>query len=232
MPVMDDIRAEAKKAKEKGLKYALSYFWEYYKFIALGIIIGIIMIVSLVRTIINNKPIAFEAIMIDSYFAPSDEALAEYLEINTDKYTVFQDSSYRFTTENGSYTQSAYTASQKLAATVASKEVDVIICDPEIFSRYKNYVLADLSDFFDEAFLKELGDKVIYDNILDSDSNTLSGPFPLAIDITDCPQLLENGCYKEGTVVYFCIVPNTENPEYCVKYYDFLNSTYGLNMPQ
>lgn len=224
MPVMDDIREEASKAKGKGFKYAVSYFWGYYKFWLLGIIVVGAILFSLIKTIVTTKPTAFEAILIDAYMAPDDAVVAGYLGIDTDKQSVYQDVSYQFSMENGAYTQLAYTTSQKLAAAVAAKEVDVIVCSPEVFSRYKNHILGDLSTFFSQDFLDELGDRVIYDTVVDSDTNEESGPYPLAIEVTNAPVFISSGSYREGEVLYYCIVPNTQHPEYCVKYYEYLYS--------
>lgn len=222
MPVMDDIREQAKKAKGKGFKYAVSYFWGYYKFLALGIIVAAAIIFSLAKAIITAKPTGFEAILIDAYYSPSDEAVAAYLGIDTEKYTVYQDVSYQFSMENGAYTQLAYTTAQKLAAAVASKEVDVVICNPEIFSKYKNSLLGNLEDYFSKEFLDSLGDKVIYSTIIDNNTEEEIGPFPMAIDVSDAPQLFDTGAYKSDSKVYFCIVPNTTHPDLCVEYYNFL----------
>ena len=50
MPVMDEIREQHEKVKQKGLKYRLQYFWDYYRTPTIVTILGVILAISLLHT--------------------------------------------------------------------------------------------------------------------------------------------------------------------------------------
>ncbi len=219
---MDDIKESAKKVKGKGFKYAFDYFWEYYKYPALAIVVGIIVLVSLIKTIVTAKPTEFEVAFINAYFTPSAEAVGEYLGIDLDKKSVYLDSSFQITTDDSGYSQTSYTSAQKLAAVVASKQVDAIICPPDIYELYQKSLFYDLREFYTQEFLDSLGDKVIYSEEYVNDSGETIPSRPQVIDITDAPQIMDNGVYPAGKKAYFAIISNTEHAEYARAFYEFL----------
>lgn len=222
MPVIDDIREQNKLAKGKGFKYALQYFWDYYKIHVAVVIVAIIIIISIVKSFVTYREPVFEAIIVNAANAPSEEEFAEYLGLDAEKERVYLDYSYYMTTVNDSFSESTYASAQKIMAVIASKSADIMLCKSDIFDTYKNSgIYGDLREYFSEEFLDSLGDKVIWYAIIDEDTNEADEPLPVAINVVDAPQLTDNACFK-GNEVYFMIIANTQHPEYSTAFYSFL----------
>ena len=64
MPVIDDIRDSQKMLKGKGFKYKFQYFWEYYRVPTIIILAVIAIVVSIITTMIRNKPASFSVAFI------------------------------------------------------------------------------------------------------------------------------------------------------------------------
>lgn len=221
MPVIDDIREQNKKIKGKGFKYAFSYLWEYYRIHALVIVLAILAIFFIVKTIVTSRDTGFGAIIVNAINAPSEEEFAEYIKLDTSKYCVSFDSTYKLATDLTSYDQNTYVNVQKIMAVVASKTGDVMLCDEFTYTRYISTGLyADLRDYFDEEMLNALGDKVIWGAETDTETGeTIGEEYPMLINVSDAPKL-EN-CYS-GYTPYFAIIVNTEHHDYCIDFYNFI----------
>ena len=94
MPVIDDIRDSRNMLKGKGFKYKLLYFWEYYRIPTLIIGCALAIIVSVIVTMIRNKPAQFQAAFINASAIPDSDACTErsslYVRIVKHKRSYYQ----------------------------------------------------------------------------------------------------------------------------------------------
>ena len=74
----EDTLEQLKGMKDRSFKEKLEYFWEYYKYLALGVIATIIILVAIVRTIVNYRTYAISIIMVNPDNIVSDEIAPEW----------------------------------------------------------------------------------------------------------------------------------------------------------
>ena len=60
----EDTLEQLKTMKDRSFKDKLAYFWEYYKYLAIGVIATILILVAVVRTIVNYRTYAISIIMV------------------------------------------------------------------------------------------------------------------------------------------------------------------------
>lgn len=231
MSMNEEILAETRKLKGKSLSYKLGYFWEYYKYAALGVIIGIIAIVSIVKAFVTNKPVQFEVAFVNtSTYVPDSSEFAERVGINTDKYSVYYDTSYQISV-NEVYNDSTINSSQKLIACLAAHELDVMVGDKlTVMSYAKADMFMDLRLVFTEDELADLKDRLVYaTTIIDEEKGTESDPFPAGLLIGDSPKLKSAQTFgdspetiKEEYTPVFTTIINSENPQWCKEFYYYL----------
>ena len=145
MPVIDDVREQHAKLKNKGFKYRLSYFWEYYKIHTIAVILGGIFLFSIIKSVIFSKSTVFEAVMINAAGIPNETAFSEVLEINQKKETVLFDNGFYMTADFEHYDQQTYANQQKLMAVIAARTADVMLAPEDVSKNYwDSGVLGDL----------------------------------------------------------------------------------------
>ncbi|MCR4792926.1 MAG: hypothetical protein K5871_09250 [Lachnospiraceae bacterium] len=169
---MSTLREEEKKRweeiKEKPFSYKLEYFWDYYKFHVIGIIVAVIIVVSIVKTIASYRDYALCVIMVNTEAITADEAAIEWasdleqlLDVDTDKYQVYIDTSIMI--GNGINSNIEYAAMQKLTAYLTSATIDVFIADTASYEEYcQNRNLCDLRDIFTEEELEQMAGRIYY----------------------------------------------------------------------
>lgn len=224
MPVSDDVKEQRRSIKDKGFKYKMAYYWEYYRKPALVVILIIIFLVSIIKTMVTAKDPAFEAVFLNGYNVPDTQEFAEIIGIDEKHEEVNFDGDFFIKLDTETYDETSYVNVQKLMAFIAANTLDVIISDSAIIDAYApEEMFGDLRDYFDEDTLNALGDKVIWYTLTltDDDSNEYTEEVPLAIDVTDAPLLTENNCYYTEPV-YYAIVTNTKHAEECTMFYDYL----------
>lgn len=223
MPVIDDIRDSHNQVKGKGFKYVVSYYVEYYWKAALAVILVAIFLFSIIKTTVTAKDTVFQAILMNSFNEIETEEFTDILQIDTKKEEVVFDSTYKIDPNPENYSETNYTSAQKLLAVIASGSADVMVGDKDTMEYYINgEIFADLRNYFDEATFASLGDKVIYADVIDTETGDIIGEnLPLLIDVTDAPLLKDNNCYFTEPV-YFSIIVNTKHPDYCLQFYDYL----------
>lgn len=225
MPVIDDIRENNKKMKGKGIKAQFGYFWEYYKIPTIIIICAGLALFSLIRTWINAKDTAFEAIIINAAAAPSEVEFADYAGIDLDEYDVIFDAGYSISADLNSYDQASYVNTQKIMAVVSSSSADVFFGDPEVIKHYMSAdFFADLRDYLteDELASYEAQGKVYWHQPVDEETGAPVGDsFPVAINIGDSPRLTSVPCFYTKDV-YLTIVINNTHPETINKFLQWI----------
>ena len=157
-----------KEIKDKPFSYKLEYFWDYYKFAVIGVIVAVLVVIAVIKTVVNYRDYALCVVMINTEPITTDEAaitwasdLEQLLDVDTDKYQVYFDTSIMI--GNGANSSVEYAAMQKLTAYLTSATMDVYIADTAIFEEYcQNENLYDLRAVFTEEELEALDGMIYY----------------------------------------------------------------------
>lgn len=220
----EDTNEQIKTMKDRSFKEKFEYFWEYYKFHALGIIVGVAVIIAIIRSIVSYREYAISIIMVNpdnivtEELAPEWESdLAEILQINTRKEQIYIDTS--ISVGNNTPQQLEYSALQKLVAFFTSRTADVFISNTPLFEEYsQNGNLGDLRNYYTEEELEALSDIIYYTDgatfvdyqdvtNLDAkedqekytvdhrDPDSMQDPIPTGFYITDSSKLGQAGVY-------------------------------------
>ena len=220
----EDTNEQIKTMKDRSFKDKFEYFWEYYKFHALGIIVGVAVIIAIIRSIVSYREYAISIIMVNpdniitEELAPEWESdLAEILQINTRKEQIYIDTS--ISVGNNTPQQLEYSALQKLVAFFTSRTADVFISNTPLFEEYsQNGNLSDLRNYYTDEELEALSDIIYYTDAatfvdyqdvtnLDAkedqekytvdhrDPESMQDPIPTGFYITDSSKLGQAGVY-------------------------------------
>ncbi len=164
----DDLKAEREKMKGRPLKDKLEYFWEYYKFHAIGIIVGLLIVIYIVKTIVTAKDYALFVVEINSGDATGEVSetwkneLTDFLDVDTKDYEVYIDSSMQFSFGNVS-SQTDYTSAQKLTALLTARTMDIMMSDITVFEQYaQNRCFIDLREIYTEDELAAMEGRIYY----------------------------------------------------------------------
>ena len=220
----EDTLEQLKTMKDRSFKDKLAYFWEYYKYLAIGVIATILILVAVVRTIVNYRTYAISIIMVNTDNIVSDEIapewesdIAEILQINTKKEMIYIDTSIQC--GNNTPQQLEYPALQKLVAFFTSRTADVFISNTPLFEEYsQNRNLGDLRNYYSEEELATWSDIIYYTDgatfadyedisnldakedqekyIVDHrDPDSMEDPIPTGFYITDSSKLGQAGIF-------------------------------------
>lgn len=162
MSVSEEIRAEHKKLKGKGFKAHFSYFMTYYKWPTVAVIVVAVILISLIRSIVSNKPTAVNAMFLngsntDLTYSTDwiEESFIQYAGIDTGKYSVTIDTS-SYITPGGAQSQVEAATSIKIMAYSAAKDLDVLTADPYNFHNYaRSGMFTDLRDVLNEEQIEK-----------------------------------------------------------------------------
>lgn len=194
----EKMEMEREKLSQMKFSEKLEYIWTYYKPVIFGII-AVIVLIFIVRNQIENAKY-YDILSIGVANSGNmdlrdslQEQLLEQFGDPDDKYQrVSIDTSYVFGSdiENGDYN-----TIMKFAAVTAAKELDILICNENVYEHYNNQeYFMDLTDLFTEEECQKY-------NISEGDT---------AIEITDLPK------YKEMNLtsyepVYLAVLVNAQN---------------------
>lgn len=138
MPVMDDIKKETSKMKDKSFKEKLAYFWGYYKFHTLAAVALLIMVIWFIHDIVTRNENAFYALLVNAGgYNMEDDAGNEFAEsagIDLKQYDIKIDTSVVYDPEV--FSQDSYYGAMKLSALLAAGEVDTFVSRENVFTNY------------------------------------------------------------------------------------------------
>lgn len=243
MALMDEFKEERESIKNQPFKKKISYFWTYYKWYVLGGIFAAVVLISIVSGFLNRTNYALYGAMINGIPFETEQAFLDgfmdYAGIDKDKNTVTFNTSLSF--EGNSIGTAEF-----IMVYIAARDLDVIVGDPDSFSRYAySSVYLDLSEALDAetiAALSEAGrlyyiDRAVADKIEELQNTNQSSeevtkpdpfhpedmqePVPVGIDISECSKFTDAYYYKEGSS-YLGIVSNTKQLANAVKFITFL----------
>lgn len=223
MPVIDDIRDSQKMLKGKGFKYKFQYFWEYYRMPTIIILAVIAIVVSVITTMIRNKPASFSVAFINAVAMPDSAAFAAAAGIDETQGIVAFDGGYIISTDPENITETTYTSAQKLMASVAAATLDTMICTGDLAHGYLNsQMYADLREIYSDAELEALGDKVLWGTPTDPETGEVFGPeMPYAICIGSAPAITSVPCYFDEDVCV-AVIANAPHKDRVKAFVDFL----------
>ncbi len=161
-------KSEKEKLHDLPFKKKLQYLYDYYKLIALAIIVGISIIVYIIYRIVTPNPVSQLNISIlnntidDQEIQTLQQELAERMEIDPKTQEVVFDTSIFFSTPDD------INMVQVVMTRLAVGEIDVLIAPKSLFENYayngifsktEDYLPSDLNDFFkDYAYVTDLKD--------------------------------------------------------------------------
>ena len=224
MPVRDDIRDSRNMLKGKGFKYKFLYFWEYYRIPTLIIGCALAIIVSVIVTMIRNKPAQFQAAFINASAIPDSDACTEYLGLDPAAGPVVFDASYSINLDPSSYSEVTYTSSQKFMAAIAGADIDVVISTSDLIKGYLNAeIYLDLREIFSDSELEALGDAVLWGTPSDPETGEVFGVnMPYAINIGSYSGITSVPCFFSDDI-YLGVIANAPHPELIKKFVEFLS---------
>ncbi|WP_031552402.1 hypothetical protein [Oribacterium sp. FC2011] len=166
----NEIKNEKKKLSRMTFGQKAEYIFEYYKFPIIVTLVVIILVVSVLKTLINNKPLGFYAMFLNGsgqeMSIGADELekrFAEYAEIDGGKEKVVIDTTASFNPN----VNSQYTIAQnaKITALFASHDLDAMVIDPGVFTYYAlSGAFSDLREVLSEEEFRryEEANKIYY----------------------------------------------------------------------
>ncbi|SEA50050.1 hypothetical protein SAMN05216349_11472 [Oribacterium sp. KHPX15] len=166
----NEIKNEKKKLSRMTFGQKAEYIFEYYKFPIIVTLVVIILVVSVLKTLINNKPLGFYAMFLNGsgqeMSIGADELekrFAEYAEIDGGKEKVVIDTTASFNPN----VNSQYTMAQnaKITALFASHDLDAMVIDPGVFTYYAlSGAFSDLREVLSEEEFRryEEANKIYY----------------------------------------------------------------------
>ncbi len=157
----NEIKNEKKKLSRMSFGQKIEYIFDYYKFYIIGAVIAVLIVTSVVRTWINNKPLAFYAMFLNgagTEMAVSaqdmEKQFADYADIDDGAQNVVIDTTASFNPNVNSQFSMAENA--KITALFASHDLDAMVIDPGVFTYYAlNGAFLDLRQVLQPAEFNE-----------------------------------------------------------------------------
>lgn len=149
MPVMDEFKKEREALKHGTLKQKLTYFADYYKWHAIIAVIVLYAIISFTVHALTRKETALYVCLVNMYELESEDYIAgfaEFADVDLNSQEVIFDASISI--QDDAMDQLSMASSQKLAAYIASGELDVMITDAETVKMFtSNDYFYDMREF-------------------------------------------------------------------------------------
>ena len=150
MPVMDEFKEEREALKNGTFQQKLSYFMDYYKWHVIVSVVALILVISIVVQMINEKDSVLYVCLLNTIeYNDTEEyiqSLAEYAGINLNKESIHFDTSLFI--EPGQLDQNSLLSIQKFVTYLAAGQLDMIITDSVSIADYANdEYLYDMREF-------------------------------------------------------------------------------------
>ncbi len=249
MAVMDEFREEREALKQGTFKQKAAYFWDYYKWHAIGTIAGIAILISVIYGIATRKENAFYAAMLNSVDLRQDEGFAadfmEYAGIDPETYAVTFDNSLYISFDH--FDDMTVASTEKLMAYLAAAQLDVILSGDGLFSHYANEeTFSDLREVLTEEQLAVCEpyfyyvDRTLVEQIVEAASNLdtsfdpeipdptkpelMDDPVPVGIYVEHSKKLTSSYHLGEGDRIVMGLLPNSRHTQTSLAFLDYLFS--------
>lgn len=172
MAIRDEIRAQRKKLKGKGVKAHLKWFWDYEKVPTL-VAAGIAAVAAgLIVHLVTYKPYVFGVLFLNASWESNSQAaqvssdlessFMEYAGIDTDTSQILTDITEQMPL-GGATSETDLAVQEKVIVEVSSNQVDAAVMDYAEFNYYlSNELFGDLRDTFDQETLNQYEGKIYY----------------------------------------------------------------------
>lgn len=246
MTILEHIKKEHAKIKERPKEERWHYFWDYYKWHLVVVVLVIAMLVQGVVGIINRKEVVFSGALLNCMIAIDDDAFLQgfydYTGIDAKQQEAAFYTDIILTDKN---TKSDIGSIQRILAGMATQEMDFVVGQPKNFKlcAYNTArMFVDLREFLDEDTLKQYAHLLYYidgavlkklsvpvgesvdPNITFPDPTKPEGmedPIPVGIDISD-RKAFQQAYYFPDTTLYLGIAANTPRTELMKQFIDYL----------
>lgn len=217
--IKTETKQEAKKLKDMSWSDRFWYIWEYYKWHMLGLFLAGCLI-SVIATSIYNSTLTtqFYCVVINNPMVmrenmdPITVGFKDYMQFGK-KDQIFAESLTLPT--DGSFDDLALASQGKLAAIIASGDLDVMISDQVIFQRYAEMdSYLDLETVLPPDLLEIVRDRLLY--VKNESGQSLA----YGIDVSGSWLMQSTGIVTEPAC--FAIMLNTGNLDNCIAMLRFM----------
>lgn len=203
------------------------YIWEYYKYPIIGVIVGIVFIVSMVVTIYKNSaPVYLNGdyinVMVNTFSDTYDEdylnkaLLYDYLGMpeDTRTRTLYTDSLTLMPEDtSGDYASDNYNTYNMLTVHLAGHETDYFLLTENVvdYIQMQFECLVDLREFLTEEELEQYEDRLCY----------TSDGIPVGFDISDTQFVTDMNLVATDRI-YLSWIVYSENQENFRPFFNFI----------
>ncbi len=228
MALSDEIKEQQQKLKGQGFKAVAAYIWDYYKVHFIVAVVAILIIISLVRTLVNNsRPEYINVMVLNATYDLSaggeglEKQLASYAGVDTKTTRLSFDttSSYAGTDSPDS---GSMAVNLKILAQFQAQTLDVMIAPQEVIEEYApTGGYGDLREYISEEELHKLeadGFEILTVNVYGKDT-------PVGINLKSSPYFagLPYGYpFHDGVNPYFTIALAAPHPDAAVTFLHML----------
>lgn len=208
-------------------KQRIAHIWTYYSIhmvIALMLIILLIAIISSaisanMETLISGVLANID--MTEEGWEYIDEAYLAHLDGDSKKQSVNLTSAFfKDINTSAENLDNNYNAAMSAISMVNAQALDYFLMNEEAMVLYMTQeVFLDLTAFFTEEEIAELGDKVIYLEITDENDTTVSRT-PVAVNIEEMK--FAQDCLNISEGCYFALAVNTPRIDTCRDFWEYL----------
>lgn len=232
MGILDETKEQWKKIKDRPLREKVKYFWDYYKVPTIVVITLVFVTIWIAGDMREGmKPTLLNVCWINGENLENSQEIMDsfiaYTGNNPEEVHAYLDTSLSYdVTENS---MASMTSQQKLLASVAAGNLDIIIAD-EASTQYfaSSGFYQDLRNILSQETLRRYQDSIYY-YTFPKDSDTTDGiekgvPIPIGIYCQDFHhEQLSTAFHTAGNHV-LCVINNTKNQIYIQQFLDFLEN--------
>lgn len=225
MPLIDEIKEQQEKVKQRDRKARLRYFWDYYRIhTIIAVVSAVLLYFFLSDYIEGQKDCIIYAMMLNGYPATDTEQLMnEFLTengYNPKKVHAVMETGLSFTPD--SLDHSTVAVIQKLLVMTQSGTIDILIADRASIEYYaEQRILCDLREILPEEMLEnyaQQGCLVPYQ--MDYTSSTV---VPVGIQVEAFPRLMETQAYDNTSATHaLCVIRTSPRTDAVIQFLSFL----------
>lgn len=224
MAIIDEIKEQQAKLKDKSFQEKLGYFWDYYKIhTALAVFVLILLISFISNYRESSKECVIYALLLNGYPVTDTNALLqEFLVENgyeAEKVNAYIESNMTLSLETPD--PSSVATMQKLSVLAQSGDLDVVVATEDVTAYYaEQEFFYDLRDILPEEKLQqyEAAGQLVYEQASPTDSTLV----PVGIKGEAFPRLMETQAYDKDDKPVVSVIVTSKRVENALQFLDFL----------
>ena len=200
----------------------IEHIWNYYKELILIALIVVFLIVVAIISLVN----AGVEVLFSGAFANVDLSADGLEYVQDDYYDRLGGKKRQEVRLTATYFEELlgsvsdfdynYNSAMGIVAMVTAESLDYMVMDEVALKFYLSQdIFMDLSEFFTEEELEKYADRLVYLEANDSEER-----YPIAIHIEDTA--FAKDCMEPGKTVFFALIANTQRPELCRDFWEYL----------